>query len=240
LLALTLCLSIVGLVHAQTANNIVTTVTPFSLQFLSGQAFNVQDPSLNTVTFAVSSGALNGTGTAVLINYLSGQTLASGTVVFNPSTSGSISLSTSYSSLNFVVNGVTQSSGFNFSPSKTYTVTWSSYANPLVSPVPSPVYPNSIGNGGAWQYLLVGNFVGFIFAIWGAVLTVPGFAMILGLIISLAIYLQMKNLLVLIALWTIIGTFFIALMPLVSPFAVLFYILAICGVIYKILASPKP
>ena len=38
LLALTLCLSYASLVHAQTATNQITTVTPFSLSFLSGQA----------------------------------------------------------------------------------------------------------------------------------------------------------------------------------------------------------
>lgn len=224
LLALTLCLSLTALVHAQTS-----TVTPFSLSFLSGQAFNVQDPSLNTVTFTVSNGALNGTGTANVgyNNY--------GTVVFTPTTTGTILLTSSYTSLQFYVNGAILQT-FNFSPSNTYTVTW----NPAIAPVSSPIYPNSINSGGGWQFLTNWNFVGFIFAIWGQVLTVQGFMMILGLIVSVAIYLQMKNVLVMVAVWTIFGTFFIALMPLVSPFAVLFYILAACGVLYKILASPKP
>ncbi len=106
--------------------------------------------------------------------------------------------------------------------SATITVSWSS---PVTPPVPTL---NLL-----WQYLLAGNLIGFIFACYTVTIGQSVFVLI-AILISVPLYVRLKNLTVLAIAWILIGGVLIAAMPIVSPFAVLLVVLGIAAVIYKI------
>ncbi len=107
------------------------------------------------------------------------------------------------------------------------------------APVASPVYVNSINSNWLLQYFNNWDFAGFVLAVWSAALTLEGFYIIVALILSVAVYLQMKSLIVVTVVWIVLGSFVIVVVPSVSPVVYLFYVLAFGALLYKVLAEPK-
>lgn len=97
----------------------------------------------------------------------------------------------------------------------------------------SPVSPTVPTLNLLWQYLLAGNLIGFIFACYTVQIGQTVFVLI-AILISVPLYVRLKNLTVLAIAWIVLGSVLIAAMPIVSPFAVLLVVLGIAAVIYKI------
>jgi hypothetical protein len=97
----------------------------------------------------------------------------------------------------------------------------------------SPVTPVVPTLNLLWQYLLAGNLIGFIFACYTVTMGQTIFVLI-AILISVPLYVRLKNLTVLAIAWIVLGGVFIAAMPIVSPFAVLLVVLGVAAVIYKI------
>lgn len=97
----------------------------------------------------------------------------------------------------------------------------------------SPVTPTVPTLNLLWQYLLAGNLIGFIFACFTVTIGQSVFVLI-AIIISVPLYVRLKNLTVLAIAWILLGGVLIAAMPIVSPFAVMLVVMGIASVIYKI------
>lgn len=97
----------------------------------------------------------------------------------------------------------------------------------------SPVTPTIPTLNLLWQYLLAGNLIGFIFACYTVQIGQTVFVLI-AILISVPLYVRLKNLTVLAIAWIVLGGVLIAAMPIVSPFAVLLVVLGVAAVIYKI------
>jgi hypothetical protein len=84
-----------------------------------------------------------------------------------------------------------------------------------------------------WQYLLAGDFVGFIFACYTVILGQIFFAWI-GTLIGAALYILLKNIAVLGIIWILLGAILIPTMPIVSPIAIFLLVIGIATVLYKL------
>lgn len=89
------------------------------------------------------------------------------------------------------------------------------------------------GNTLLWQYLLAGDFVGWIFACYVVILGQIFYALIPTLI-GAALYIRLKNLAVLGVIWILVGAIMIPAFPIVSPLAIFLLVIGGATVLYKL------
>jgi hypothetical protein len=223
---LIICLFLTITISSAKADTVITTDV-FNVDFLTGEAFAYQD-LLNafTITFTISDGNL--TGTASLDTTDTG-----GTLSITPTDTGVIAVTATSTNYTLYVNGAEQLGG---------TVQFVNGANVIISWVYNniilPNYPEVLNVKPFWMYLMSGNFLGFLGAIflWSFILQdiLVGAICMLFLI---PIYIRTKSLLLLCILWILLGGFFIAAMPSVSGLAIIFLILGIAGVFWRLVRS---
>lgn len=107
------------------------------------------------------------------------------------------------------------------------TVYWEAASSPETSP-----FWNFL------QYLWTGDILGFIIACFTYAFGSPDvFFAVAAMIPVMAIYIRTKSLLLLSIMWILVGGIFLAVFPLVSPFAVLFLVLGIGSMLFQLFTS---
>lgn len=202
----------------------VITVIPFSMDFKTNEAFAYQDLyNSATFTFTITDGNLTGAATLDTTNL-------GGTLVIIPDTAGTITLTSNLSNYTLTVNGnVVLSNIIHFSASVATTISW------VYNTVINPDYPSTLNVRPFWQFLFAGNLLGFFSAIflWSFIQQ----DILVGAICMLflvPIYIKTRSLLLLSILWILLGGFFIAAMPAVSGLAIVFLILGVGSVFWKL------
>jgi len=89
-----------------------------------------------------------------------------------------------------------------------------------------------------WQYLLRGDILGFIIACYTMYIG-EGFFMFVMLVAFGVVYMETKNLMVVAIAWTLIGSLFIVMAPLIAPLVYLFWVLGVTGTLWEIFARGK-
>ncbi len=102
----------------------------------------------------------------------------------------------------------------------------------------SPVYAQSIDSSWMWQYLNNGDLIGFIIAAWTVDLG-ESFYVIISMILTLGLYIRLKNLPVMIAMWFCLGTIWIALIPVLSPIILLLYVFGFVALAFYLYGVSK-
>ena len=98
----------------------------------------------------------------------------------------------------------------------------------------SPGLP-SLNVNWIWQYLFAGDFIGFFGALLMMTFGTLDLAVgVISMMFFVPLYLRTKSLLLLCITWILLGSFLIALMPIVSSIAVLFMGLGIAGLLYRL------
>jgi hypothetical protein len=106
--------------------------------------------------------------------------------------------------------------------------------NPSSTPI-SGQLPETLNVAPFWQYLYSGNLLGFFQAIFLSAFIIQD--ILYGIFCALfliPIYLKTKSLLLLCVLWILLGGFFITAMPAVSGLAIIFLVLGVGGVLWKL------
>jgi hypothetical protein len=211
------------LVSTVKADTVITTTT-FNLAFQTGEAFVYQDigQPIN-VTFTVSNGNLTAAATLNTDN-------TGGTLTITPTTTGLIIVTATGTNFTLYINGAEHLGGpIAFVNGATTIISW------LYNNIIKPNYPEILNVKPFWQYLFSGNFLGFFGAmfLWSFIIQdiLVGALCMLFLI---PIYIRTKSLLLLCILWILLGGFFITAMPAVSGLAIVFLILGISGVLWRL------
>jgi len=89
-----------------------------------------------------------------------------------------------------------------------------------------------------WQYLLEGDFLGFITACY-TLLIGEGFYAYLMLVTFGIVYLRTRSLTLIAIMWTIMGTFFIILAPVISHLVLILWALGITGILWSLYKGRK-
>jgi hypothetical protein len=202
----------------------VITDSDFSVSFLTGEALMYQDTTNNfNITFTISDGNL--TGTASLNTDDTG-----GTLSITPTDSGVIAVTATDTNYTLSVNGNEMLGGsVNFVSGTTVIISW------LYHTIILPNYPDVINVKPFWQYLFSGNLLGFFGSIFlSAFLLQDLLVGVICMLFLIPIYIKTKSLLLLSILWILLGGFFIVAMPSVSGLAVIFLILGIGSVLWKL------
>jgi len=100
--------------------------------------------------------------------------------------------------------------------------------------IPNPLLPQ-VNVDTFWLFLQEGDFLGFVQAL--LVRTFLSFEAAIAMIIMLfmiPIYLRTKSLLLLSILWILLGSFFVAAVPMASGIAILFIALGVGGLLYRL------
>jgi len=102
----------------------------------------------------------------------------------------------------------------------------------------NPTYTDSINSDWMWQYLNNYDIVGFVVAAWTVDLG-ESFYVIISMILTLALYIRLKNLPVMIAMWFILGTLWIGLIPMASPIILLLYVFGFVALAFYLYGVSK-
>ncbi len=157
---------------------------------------------------------------------------AGGTLIVTPLDSGSLFVTANYGNVSIKVNGVEPLGAYPYATGSSFTVTWSIPAGT------GPVLLPTLNVKGLLQFLLEGDLLGFLQALflfsWSSADLFYG---VLAMVFCIPIYIRTKSLVFLCIIWIILGSFFLALMPIVSPLAVLFMGLGIGTLIFKLIRS---
>ena len=102
----------------------------------------------------------------------------------------------------------------------------------------SPTYANSINSDWMWQYLNNYDVVGFVIAAWTVDLG-ETFYILISMMFTLALYIRLKNLPVMIAMWFILGTLWIGLIPMASPIILLLYVFGFVSLAFYLYGVSK-
>ncbi len=232
-----LCITLLTVFSCPVNADDILTTEPFALSYGVGESFIIQDLSSGlNLTFTVSTGALS--GTAILtVNSIGG------TFTIIPTASGTLtaSIGAFTGNFNFYVNGAKQTTYYTviIVSSTTITVTWD-YTSPVPTPSTTPgvVFPNSINYDYLWQYLNHWDLIGFIVACWTFKLG-DSFFVILSMVITLAIYIKLKSLSLMIVMWFLLGGIWIAAVPMVSPVVYLLFVFGVASILFKIFGENK-
>lgn len=217
LVCLTLFISIVK------ADTIITE-DDFDIDILDGDAFKYQDIANGiTFTFTVTDGNLTGSGSL-------DTTDAGGTLVLTPTTTGIITVTATSTGYTLYLNGVSYIGGVIGFGAVSFTISW------VYTTEAAPTLPETLNVKPFWQYLFSGNLLGFFQAIflWGFILQ----DILVGIICALfmiPLYIRTKSLLLLAVIWILLGSFFIVAMPAISGLAILFLILGVASVLWKLI-----
>lgn len=88
------------------------------------------------------------------------------------------------------------------------------------------------------QFLYDGNFIGFIQAIYVmAFQSADLFYGVVSMFFFVAFYVKTHSLLFLVVIWLCVGSFIIVAMPILSNLAVLFCILGVAGLLFRLYVS---
>jgi hypothetical protein len=102
----------------------------------------------------------------------------------------------------------------------------------------TPRTPDTLNIGNFWTFLYAGNLLGFFRAIYVSAFGLEDVLYAcLVLLFIIPVYLRTKSLWLICVLWVMLGGFALALMPVVSPFALVFLALGIGGILYKLVRS---
>jgi hypothetical protein len=221
---LIVCVCLTLLVSTVKADTVITTTT-FNLAFQTGEAFAYQDLAQDiTLTFTVSDGNLTASTTLNTDN-------TGGTLTITPTTTGVIMVTATDTNYTLYINGAEQLGGtVAFTNGATTIISW------LYNNIINPDYPEILNVRPFWQYLFSGNLLGWLTAmfLWSFILQ----DILVGAICALfliPIYIRTRSLLLIAILWILLGSFFIAAMPAVSGLAVIFLILGIGSVLWKLI-----
>jgi hypothetical protein len=202
----------------------VITTTTFNLAFQTGEAFAYQDVAQAiTLTFTVSDGNLTASTTLNTDD-------TGGTLTITPTTSGVIMVTATDTNYTLYINGAEQLGGtVAFTNGATTIISW------LYNNIINPNYPDILNVRPFWMYLMSGNFLGFLGAIflWSFLLQ----DILIGALCMLflvPIYIRTKSLLLLCVLWILIGSTIILVAPGLSALALVFLILGISGVFWRL------
>ena len=102
----------------------------------------------------------------------------------------------------------------------------------------NPTYNDSINSDWMWQYLNNYDVVGFVIAAWTVDLG-ESFYVIISMILTLALYIRLKNLPVMIAMWFILGTLWVGLIPMASPIILLLYVFGFVSLAFYLYGVSK-
>lgn len=102
----------------------------------------------------------------------------------------------------------------------------------------TPLFPNSIDSSYLWQYWNNGDVIGFVIACWSVDLG-ETFYVIVSLILVLALYIRLKNLPIMIAMWFVLGFLWIGLLPVASPIILLLFALGIASLVFYLYGLSK-
>lgn len=223
---LIVCVCLTLLISTVKADTVITG-TAFSVSFLTGEAFAYQDlGQAITLTFTVTDGNL--TGSATLNTDGSG-----GTLVLTPTESGILMVTGTSTNYTLYLDGAEQLGGtVDFTNGVAITISW------IYNNIVLPNYPDILNVKPFWMYLMSGNFIGFLSAIFLSAFLLQD--ILVGVICSLfliPIYIRTKSLLLLCVLWILIGSTIIAVAPGLSALAVLFLILGVAGVFWRLVRN---
>ena len=217
LLCVTLFISIVK------ADTIITE-EDFDIDVSDGDAFKYQDIANDiTFTFTVTDGNLTGSGSL-------DTTDAGGTLVLTPTTTGIITVTATSTGYTLYFDGVSSIGGVIGYGAVSFTISW------VYTTEADPTLPETINVKPFWQYLFSGNLLGFFQAIflWSFILQ----DILIGVVCMLfliPIYLRTKSLLLLAVIWILLGSTIIVAAPALSGIAVIFLILGIGSVLWKLI-----
>lgn len=110
---------------------------------------------------------------------------------------------------------------------------------PTVAPTPIPTtppdYPDVINVQPFWNYLVNGNFLGLVNALFLSVFQLQSIVVAVFLLVFFApLFIKTRNLLLCSILWILIGGSFIALVPDLAGLAVILLILGVASLLYKL------
>lgn len=226
-----ICIFALPLLSTVKADNI-TTVYSGIIEWDAGKIVYVQDVS-NVIDIGVSvvDGDLNATLSVTLSS-------VGGTIIITPSTSGHLEVVyVPNVPLAFIikVNNNAYTGIFAFNSGFSYVISW---VYPYVGPTTPPYFPNSINTDYLWQYLNNYDFIGFLIACWTVDLG-ESFYVIISMIVTLALYIRLKNLTVMTIMWFLLGGIWVALIPFTSPIILLLFILGIGALLFKLYGESK-
>jgi hypothetical protein len=115
----------------------------------------------------------------------------------------------------------------------TVTLSWTGTVPPPPPPPPAPPVGRSTDLSLLWQYLLAGNFLGFVAASYTSLIG-QLFYVIVAVLFTAPLYIRTKSLTLMGILWTLIGGVFITAMPIVSPFAILLTAMGIGALLFRL------
>lgn len=87
-----------------------------------------------------------------------------------------------------------------------------------------------------WQYLLDGDFIGFLVAVYTSQIG-EFFFPLLTMIVTGVLYMRTQSLLFVSIIWIAVGGLFIGTMPVVSPIAVLMLGFGIAGALFQLFTA---
>lgn len=202
--------------------------TPFDLQFTEGPAFQFQEDNPEAIVLVtVQSGDLNGTGSYAVSD-------AGGWVTINPSTSGLLYVSSNYAQTWITLNGLTHSAPYAFVAGVAFTVVWTWTATPVL---PTPTDDWLLGGDISLllTYLQAGDYLGFIMACYTTRIGQLAYVLII-LMFTVPLALRSQSITYVAIVWIILGGVFQTAVPLIGPATVIFEILGIGALIFKLFA----
>jgi len=211
------------LISTVKADTVITTTT-FNLAFQTGEAFAYQDVGQAiTLTFTVSDGNLTASTTLNTDD-------TGGTLTITPTTSGVIMVTATDTNYTLYINGAAQLGGtVAFTNGATTIISW------LYNNIVLPDYPAILNVKPFWMYLMSGNFLGFLGAIFlSAFLLQDILVGVICMLFLIPIYLRTRSLLLLCILWILIGGSIILIAPGLSALALIFLILGVAGVFWRL------
>jgi len=214
------------LISTVKADTVITTTT-FNLAFQTGEAFAYQDiGQAITLTFTVSDGNLTASTTLNTDD-------TGGTLTITPTTSGVIMVTATDTNYTLYINGAAQLGGtVAFTNGATTIISW------LYNNIVLPDYPAILNVKPFWMYLMSGNFLGFLGAIFlSAFLLQDILVGVICMLFLIPIYLRTRSLLLLCILWILIGGSIILIAPGLSALALLFLILGVAGVFWRLVRN---
>lgn len=198
----------------------------FNLNLNQGDNIAVQQLSPSViVNFTVYSGTLNATGN--LITDSDG-----GTLQIRPSSIGSLVCTSNNTSTIFYINGLNvTNSVFGFGAAQ-FNITWGWTSEPTL-----PDNPFGVGIlaqiSFLTQYLWNHDLVGFLIACYTMSMG-QWFFLILATIIGVALYLKIKNIMVLSIAWILTGALFAPVIPEALPVIIFCWILGGATALWKL------
>lgn len=226
---------------APTKADTFVTHSLFYVNITAGSTFyyNSTTPTCS-VAINVVSGTLSG-----YVNLTADDT--GGFFSFLANNSGTVFASATGANTTIDMNGVSFGAALPFTSGNTYVIEWLYGA---VVPTPTPTATAPVPSGvptlptvdfsWLWLYLYQGDVLGFFQALFLTAFNIIDVVYgVICLLFLLPLYIKTKSLLLICILWILIGSFFIIVMPLVSGLAVIFMVLGVAGLLYRVFVRER-